>query len=161
MPDIDHPTLLPGTALTADQVLPDVPLTDAATGAPWRPSQLRQRSALVLAFVHTGCGLCDDLVRGLAERAEDIRWADAQVRVVRDGPADEPADEPFPVLLDPGGEARARLLGADGALPTVLVADRYTAVAESYPLPGHDGADPREIVATLCHLAIECSECSV
>ena len=157
MPATDHPTLLPGTALTADQVLPSVTLTDAATGAVWRPAQLRQRSALVLAFVHADCGACDELLDGLAERAEDITWADAQVRVVRDAPS----DGPFPVMHDPGGDARARLLGPDGDLPTVLVADRYTAVAESYPFPGHDGADAREIVATLRHLAIECSECSV
>lgn len=153
----DPTACLPGTALHADQVLPDVTLSDADSGAPWRPSLLRMRSAFVLAFVHADCGDCDQLLADLAERQDDLRWAETKVRAV--APAE--VDAPFPVALDPDGTAHARWLGPDGVVPTVLVVDRYAALHAAYPLPGHRGEDVDEVLATVCHLAIQCAECSI
>lgn len=145
-------TMLPGTALTVEQLLPDVTFTDAATGDEWRPSQLRQRSALALCFLHRDCEPCRQFLADLAERKGTIDWADAQVRVV----LPEPASLPFPVLLDPRGEARSRMLGDDGELPTVLVADRYTSVVQSFPAPDHDFPEIDGVVKTLFLLACDC-----
>lgn len=144
---------LAGTALAVGELLPDVALTDAGTGEEWRPSQLRQRSALVLGFMHADCGPCHRLLSRLEDWEDDIRWADAQVRVV----LPTPAASPFPVLLDRRGHARLRMLGPDGQIPTLLVANRYTAVAQAYPATGHAFPDAERIVAILRVLACDCS----
>lgn len=150
-------TRLPGTALDEGQLLPDVTLQEADSGRPWRPGQLRQHAALVLAFVHADCEPCTRFLETLAERDGDLRWAETQARAV----APEPAEAPLPLLVDADGRARERMLGADGEVPTVLVADRYSAAAASYPAAGHAFPDPDEVVATVRHLAILCPECSV
>lgn len=148
---------LDGTRLTREQLLPDVVLTEAQTGQEWRPSLLRQRAAVVLCFLHADCQPCQDFLSRLAELADDIRWADAQVRVV----LDEPGPSPFPVLVDRAGAARKRLLGPDAPRPVLVVADRYTAVAEAYPAGAHDFPEPREVFAAVRHMALRCPECSV
>lgn len=145
-------TALAGTALTVEQMMPDVAFTDAETGEQWRPSQLRQRSALVLCFLHADCRPCHHLLAKLAEREDDLRWTDAQVRVV----LPEPAPVPFPVLLDPQGDARSRILGEDGQLPTLVLADRYTSVVASFPAPEHDFPTAQEILKTTRLLACDC-----
>lgn len=150
-----QPAPLHGTALEAEQLLPNVPLREAATGRDWRPSELRQRSALILAFLHAGCEACHRLVGGLAELTDEIRGADAQVRIVL--PEDDPEAGPFPVVLDPDGRARDRMLGPDGQVPTLLVADRYTAVMQSFPAPEHRFPDPADVVSTLHYVACDCS----
>lgn len=147
---------VPGTALREDQVLPDVALEEVASGTAWRPSLLRQRSAFVVVFVHDACSDCERLLAALAERGDDLAWAETAVRVV----APEPTEAPFPVVLDPKGTARSRWLGADGVVPTLLLADRYAALSAAYPGPDHD-VDVDDVVATVCHLAIQCAECSV
>ncbi|HVL98123.1 MAG TPA: hypothetical protein VM324_02380 [Egibacteraceae bacterium] len=153
----DH---LAGTALMPEQLLPEVALTDAGSGEPWRPSELRQRSAVVLCFLHARCDACARTVAQLAEREEAIRRADAQVRVVLPEAVDGPfpcADGAYRVMVDEDGQARERMLGPDGRLPTVLVADRYTAVVESFPAPDHRFPDPDEVVDTLRYVACDCS----
>lgn len=145
-------TALAGTALTVEQIIPDVAFTDAATGEEWRPSQLRQRSALVLCFLHPDCEPCHQLLADLAEQEEDLRWTDAQVRVV----LPEPGPVPFPVLLDPRGDARSRILGENGQLPTLVLADRYTSVVASFPAPEHDFPSAEEILKTTRLLACDC-----
>lgn len=145
-------TTLPGTALTVEQMMPDVTFTEAGSGEQWRPSRLRQRSALVLCFLHAGCGSCHRLLTEFAEREDDLRWADAQVRAV----LPEAAPSPFPVLIDPDGQAKSRLLGDDGAVPTLLVADRYMSVMQSHPAPEHDFPDVGDVVAALGLLACAC-----
>lgn len=147
-----EPTALAGTALTVEQIIPNVAFTDAASGEQWRPSELRQRQALVLCFLHADCRPCQQLLEDLAEQEEDLRWTDAQVRVV----LPEAASVPFPVLLDPEGDARSRILGEDGELPTIVLADRYTAVVASFPAPEHDFPSPQEILKTTRLLACDC-----
>lgn len=150
---IDHDTTsLLGTKLAPDQLLPDMAFTEADSGEEWRPSKLRQRSALVLCFMHADCAPCHAWASALAEHDDELQWSDAQVRVV----LPTAADSPFPVLLDPDGEARARMLDADGQIPTVLVADRYSAVAESHPAADHDLPEPDEILRRLWLLACDC-----
>lgn len=143
---------LAGTALRAGQLLPDVAFTDARTSVDWRPSSLRQRAAQVLCFLHDGCAACTRIVDDLASRRDDLAWTDAQVRAV----LRIPADLPFPVLLDPHGRARERILGAGGRVPTIVVADRFTAAVASYPAPAHDFPEPEEILTTLRLLACDC-----
>lgn len=143
---LHHPTL------TADQLLPNVAFTEAETGKEWRPAQLRQRAAQLLCFCHPDCADCSRVLAALAERAEDLRWADTRVHVVFTAPA----ESPFPVLLDAHGEARARVLGPDGVVPTLVVADRFTALAEVYPAPDHDFPDPDDVLTALRLLACDC-----
>lgn len=143
---------LPGTVLAPDQLLPDVAFIDVRTEQEWRPSQLRQRSALILCFLHPACGPCQHLVTVLQDHQDDIDWADAQVRVV----LPVPEDGPFPVMVDPDGRARERILGRQAQIPTLLVADRYTAVMESHTAPDHDFPDPGEVISRLVLLACEC-----
>lgn len=143
---------LPGTVLAPDELLPDVAFTDAQSGEEWRPSELRQRSALILCFLHADCEPCHRLLTALRDRQDDIDWADAQVRVV----LPEPEDGPFPVLLDPEDRARGRILGPDAQIPTLLVADRYTAVMESHTAPDHDFPEPEEVISRIVLLACEC-----
>lgn len=144
---------IPGTALVAEQLLPDTTLTDARTGRSWKPSQLRQRAALVLCFLHAGCRPCEEFAAGLADREDAFRWADAQVRVV----LPRPAASPLPVVLDADGQARARMLGPDAQIPTLVVADRYSAAADAYVAADHDFPDPEEIVKSVRLLACDCS----
>lgn len=153
MDKLEDPAPLVGTALAADQLLPDVALTDAQSGEEWRPSQLRQRSALVLCFMHANCRPCTRLLSRLADWEEDIRWADTQVRVV----LPVRADSPFPVLLDRQGHAQQQMLGPDGQIPTLLIANRYTAIVQAHPAAGHAFPDPERIIATLRVLACDCS----
>lgn len=148
---------LPGTTLMEGERLPDVALAEAHGGAPWRPSQLRQRSALVLCFVHPQCPACERFMTGIAEPGDGLSEFDAQVRAVMT----EAAPSALPVVLDRDGRARRRMLGAGGELPCVIVADRYSTAVEAYPAAGHDFPAATEVFATLHHLAILCPECSV
>ncbi|MEX0658107.1 MAG: hypothetical protein WD080_03145 [Egibacteraceae bacterium] len=149
--DLD-PTPLAGTTLAAGQMLPDVVFTDARTGRRWRPSQLRQRAAQVLCFLHDDCRPCDGVLARLDEREADLRWSDAEVRAVRASPT----DGPFPVLLDPEGRVCRRLLGPDGRRPTLIVTDRYTAVADAYPAPEHAFPEVDTVLRSLRLLACDC-----
>lgn len=149
--DLD-PTPLAGTALAAGQMLPEVVFTDAGTGQQWRPSQLRQRSAQVLCFLHDDCRPCAALLGRLADRQEDLRWTDTEVRAVHA----RPTDGPFPVLLDPGGDACRRLLGPEGGAPTLVLTDRYTTVADAYPAPDHAFPEVDTVLRSLRLLACDC-----
>lgn len=148
---LDQPQLT-GTALAAEQLLPNVALTDARTGDEWRPGQLRQRAAQLLCFVHPDCADCHRALSELAARQDDLRWVGVEVRTI----LPRPAESPFPVMLDPEGQARSRILGPDGALPTLVVADQFTAVVEAYPVADHAFPDPDEVITTLRLLACDC-----
>lgn len=147
-----EPTLLAGTALTEGELLPNVVLTEAESGREWRPGQLRQRSAQLLCFMHADCAACERALSDLAERHEDLSWVGAEVRTV----LERPAPSPFPVVLDGDGTARSRILGPTGRIPTLVVADQFTAVADTYPAADHDFPDPDDIITTLRLLACDC-----
>jgi hypothetical protein len=150
------PGPLAGTTLHEDQKLPDVAFTDPQSGMAWRPASLRQRSALVLCFMHSDCEAWRDFLAALGELQDEIDWVGAVVRVV----LDEAEPGPLPVVVD-DGEGAARVLGADGQRPTLVVADRYGAAVASFPAGGHAFPSPQQVVAELRHLAMLCPECSV
>lgn len=139
---------LPGTALERGRVLPGVRV--GADG--WTPWRLRGRAPQVLAFLHPDCPPCEAWSRDLA--AADLSTARAFAVMERAGPS------ALPVLVDTGGRARERLLGAGGELPTIVVADRHAAAWESYVGAGHDLPSAGEIVATLRHAEITCADCA-
>ncbi|HWB71099.1 MAG TPA: redoxin domain-containing protein [Egibacteraceae bacterium] len=146
---------LPGTVLEFDRVVPGVALRERSTGAQVSPTDFRQRRALVLCFLHADCEPCRDFAAGLADLADGIRSADAEVRAVL--PEEQPA--PLPVWVDADGRARRRLLGSDGQLPVVLILDRYAAAQQSHPAADHDFPDPGAILSTLRHQSMLCPEC--
>ena len=141
---------LPGTVLERGRVLPGVSLV--AGGGAWTPWSLRGCSAQVLAFLHAACDACDAWAVDLA--GAELHGARAFAIL------DRPAVSALPVLVDPGGAARATLLGDRGEVPTVLVADRYAAAWEAYPAPGHDLPAAEEIAATIRHAEISCTDCA-
>ncbi|HEX6207733.1 MAG TPA: hypothetical protein VF058_05170 [Actinomycetota bacterium] len=150
-------TTLPGTTLARGEVLPGTPLIDAATGGEVRVWDFRGRTALVLCFLHLACEACERFAAGLAEAESEIRLTGAcAFAVLR-----EPAPSALPVFVDGDGDASRRFLGPEGALPTILVADRYAAAWESYPVLGHDFPPASEIVGDLWHLATMCEECGI
>jgi hypothetical protein len=154
---------LPGTALQADRVIPDVALLDPRSGAEVPLSGFRHREALVLSFLHEDCAACSAFARALAAWEEEVRLGGGRSFVVlgaaRDLVPGATRDLPLPVLVDPGGVARARFLGPEGELPLVLVVDRFGAAWRSFPAPGHRLPPPEEVVATVWHLGLMCPEC--
>jgi hypothetical protein len=148
---------LGGTALEIDEVVPGVPMIDAATGASVSLWDLRQRFAAAVCFLHGSCRTCAAFVRALRSRDRELRDADAVALVIAPAPA---YLEP-PVWLDQDGRAREHVLGPGVELPVILIVDRYGAAAESFPSPGHAFPSPEEVVATLRHLAMQCPECGV
>ncbi len=151
-----RPAWLPGTSLEEDAVVPDVAFHDAG-GRPVSLWSFRQRNPVVLAFLHEGCEPCGRFARDLAALEPEIRWAGGVVRAV----LARASALALPVLVDPDGSARRRLLGPDADLPTVLVIDRYGAPWASYPVPGHRFPSAEEIVASVRHEAFQCPECGV
>ncbi|HWO71137.1 MAG TPA: hypothetical protein VNP94_10355 [Actinomycetota bacterium] len=145
---------LPATLLEPGAVVPDVRFVDPA-GREVSLWDFRQRRAVVLAFLHDGCGACGRFARELAAAEPEIGWAGGVVRAVTDG-RPEPS---LPALLDPGGGARRRLLATEE--PAVLVIDRYGAAWASWEAPGHAFPEPAEIAASVRHEAFQCPECGV
>lgn len=149
------PACLPGTRLRHDQVVAGVPFHDPRSGQPARPSDFRQRRALVLAFLHDRCPACADWADSAAE-AVDGR-PDAELRVIAPRVGPRPGQR---LLWLDRGDHRGQLLTAPDT-PAVLILDRYAAVQEAAVADDHRLPAPDEVTATLEHLAIRCPECSV
>lgn len=145
---------LPGTALEAERPVPAVRFGDAASGETVDLWYFRQRRALALCFLHDDCARCASFAEQLAALADDLRFADAEARVV----LARPASLALPVLVERDG-ASARLLGQDARLPIIVLLDRYGAALASFPAPRHDFPDPDEVAATLLHDRLQCPEC--
>lgn len=152
---------LAGTLLEADQVVPGVPMTDAATGRPVRAWDFRHRRALVLAFLHADCAACEAYGRDLAAVREDLSGAGAEARAVLPAGTSGDGEGALPALIDETGRAVRRFLEAPEAVPLVLLIDRFGAAWRSYPSPGHDFPSTDEVVASLWHVATMCPECGV
>lgn len=150
-----QPETLPGTTLERDRVVPAAVLYDEQ-GAETRPTVFRQHRPLVLAFLHAGCPACARFAEDAAARRKDLSSVGAEIRAV----LDRPADSPLPVWIDEEGRARETLLGRDGAVPTLLLLDRYAAAQASYPAGDHGFPPVDELVAELDWLAVQCPECS-
>ncbi len=149
--------MLPGTALTEGRVIPGVSFFDAASGAAVSLWGFRQRTALVLAFLHERCARCRAFANDLAAVKDELRWGEAKARAI----LSEEEEVAVPVLLDPGRTGTQRFLGEDQELPVVLVVDRYGAACASFPAAGHRFPAAEEVAATVAHLALQCPECGV
>jgi hypothetical protein len=148
---------LPGTALEKDRVVPSTRMTDAPSGAEVSIRDFRQRFALAVCFLHDGCEFCAGYAGKLAEVEGDLREVDARAIVV----LSEPGALDLPVWVDGRARARQSFLGPAAELPVILILDRYGAAMRSFPSRGHAFPLPREVVATLRHLAFQCPECGV
>ena len=135
--------LLPGTVLESGRVVPGVALVERRSGSPVKLWDHRQRASLVVSFLHAACDACERFQVALEDEAgPDLATARARAIAVRGD----------------GSAGAARFVGPDGS-PLVLVIDRYGAAWRSYPAPGHDFPDPREVAATIWHLSTMCPEC--
>lgn len=149
--------MLPGTALEKDRVVPGTPMTDASSGTEVSMWDFRQRSSVVVCFLHDRCERCAGFARELADLKDDLHEVDARAIVV----LNEPEDLDLPVWVDEPGRARQRFLAPDAELPVILIVDRYAAAWGSFPSRAHAFPAPAEVVATLRHLAFQCPECGV
>jgi len=149
--------MLPGTALEKDRVVPGTAMTEASSGTEVSMWDFRQRSSVVVCFLHDRCEPCAGYARELAGLQDDLHEVDARAIVV----LNEPEDLDLPVWIDGPGRARQRFLAPDAELPVLLIVDRYGAAWRSFPARDHAFPAPAEVVATLRHLAFQCPECGV
>lgn len=147
---------LTGTTLERDRPIPQFRLTEADTGRLVIPWDLKGRRALVLAFLHAGCGPCAGYADELAAAEDQFLAADALVYAV--APERIP---PLATLVDADGGTAQVFLGSSGAAPTVILADRYGAAWSAFPGPSHDLPTVGEVAAAAWHMALSCAECSM
>jgi hypothetical protein len=149
--------MLPGTALRDGRVVPPVSFRDVASASKIDLSWFRQRTTLVLAFLHDGCDGCSGFAHELRAIKDDLDWAGAVARAI----VSEEEDLPVPVLVDPGREATQRLVGGNADVPVVVIVDRYGAAMSAFAANEHRFPTKEEVVATVTHLALQCPECGV
>lgn len=150
-----QPETLPGTSLDRDRVVPAATLRDA-NGDEVRPTVFRQHRPLVLAFLHDDCAACAQFAADAAARQRDFAAIGAEIRAV----LATDADSPLPAWIDRDGRGRETMLGEQGAVPTIVLLDRYAAAQASYPAGDHDFPPVEELVSELDWLAVQCPECS-
>ncbi len=150
------------------QMFPNLILQDEQ-GSQVQIQDYRQRSNLILVFSGEPIGAgFQQLLEGLSRRYPDIRFEKAEALAILDGTHMDLAklqagqDYPFPLLLDPGGEAHreAGAVGAGGQpVFTVLVLDRY---CEIYALFRMDGSTERPsaqaLIEWLEYIELQCDE---
>lgn len=91
-----------------------------------RLGDFRQRQPVVLLFLDAaGSAPARAMLADFAARYADFQEWGAEVLAIAPAPLPD-AGVPFPVLVDAGGEVRARYVG-DAAGPAVFVLDRFTA----------------------------------
>lgn len=147
---------LAGTTLERGASIPAFRLLEAASDREFAPWDLKGRRALVLAFLHAECAECAAFAEEVAAREDQFRVADASVYAVA-----PQALAALPTLLDADGEVARAYLGEDGAVPTVVLADRYGAGWAAYSGFGHDLPTVGELAATAWHMALSCADCAV
>lgn len=108
---------------------------------------------IVLVF----CAAADDpLLAGFARRYADYRAENAEVlAVVPERP--RRSDWPFPVLIDPTGQAPTRFTGR---VPAVLLLDSFNELLERLEAPG-EGLDHDRILGWIAEAELKCPECGV
>ena len=150
------PVRLEGTTLERDRPIPQFRLTDPRTGRELSPWSVKGRRGLALAFLHGACDECAAIAEELAAVSGQLSAADTDLFAI----APEPV-APLPTLIDEGGEVARAYLGADGHLPTVVLADRYGSAWAAYRGFGHELPTTGELVATAWHMELSCADCSV
>ena len=160
---------LRGAVLRNRQLVP--PLTihtpDGRTVRAW---DYKQKKNLVIAFLDTDCGPCEEFLRALVTNAAELREKDAVALVVfLEQPARRVTDSlPSGIIVGadmPGNSARA-FLGEDAFASRgfvrggVFVTDRYGELFAQWTISSHKFPAIAEIFAALDHVEMACDECS-
>jgi len=155
--------------LSNRQLVP--PLTihtpDGRTVRAW---DYKQRKNLVIAFLDTDCGPCEEFLRALVANAAELRDKAAVALIVfLEQPARRVTDSLPPGIIVgadmPGNSARA-FLGEDAFASRgfvrggVFVTDRYGELFAQWTIERHKFPAIAEILAALDHVEIACDECS-
>ena len=160
---------LRGAVLRNRQLAP--PLTihtpDGRTVRAW---DYKQKKNLVIAFLDTDCGPCEEFLRALVTNAAELREKDAVALVVfLEQPARRVTDSlPSGIIVGadmPGNSARA-FLGEDAFASRgfvrggVFVTDRYGELFAQWTINRHKFPAIAEILGALDHVEMACDECS-
>ena len=130
----------------------------------------KQKKNLVIAFLDTDCGPCEEFLRALVTNAAELRDKAAVALVVfLEQPARRVTDSLPPGTIVgadmPGNSARA-FLGDDAFASRgfvrggVFVTDRYGELFAQWTIERHKFPAIAEILAALDHVEIACDECS-
>jgi hypothetical protein len=158
-----------GSLLRIRQLVPPLSIhtPDGRTARAW---DYKQKKNLVIAFLDVNCGPCEDFLRGLPERASELREREAVALIVflEQPPArltDSLAAEIVVGSDTPGRNAGAYLgddaLSARGfARSGVFVTDRYGELAAQWSIERHKFPPLAEIFAALDYVQMACDSCS-
>jgi hypothetical protein len=130
----------------------------------------KQKKNLVIAFLDTDCGPCEEFLRTLVTNAAELRDKAAVALVVfLEQPARRVTDSLPPGIIVgadmPGNSARA-FLGDDAFASRgfvrggVFVTDRYGELFAQWTIERHKFPAIAEILAALDHVEMACDECS-
>ena len=151
------------------QLVPPLTLhtPDGRTVRAW---DYKQKKNLVIAFLDTDCGPCEEFLRALVANAAELRDKAAVALVVfLEQPARRVTDSLPPGIIVgadmPGNSARA-FLGDDAFASRgfvrggVFVTDRYGELFAQWTIERHKFPAIAEILAALDHVEMACDECS-
>ena len=151
------------------QLVPPLTLhtPDGRTVRAW---DYKQKKNLVIAFLDTDCGPCEEFLRALVTNAAELRDKAAVALVVfLEQPARRVTDSLPPGIIVgadmPGNSARA-FLGKDAFASRgfvrggVFVTDRYGELFAQWTIDRHKFPAIAEILAALDHVEMACDECS-
>jgi len=130
----------------------------------------KQKKNLVIAFLDTDCGPCEEFLRALVTNAAELRDKAAVALVVfLEQPARRVTDSLPPGIIVgadmPGNSARA-FLGEDAFASRgfvrggVFVTDRYGELFAQWVIERHKFPAIAEIFAALNYVEMACDECS-
>jgi peroxiredoxin len=130
----------------------------------------KQKKNLVIAFLDTNCGLCEEFLRALVASAAALHEKDAVALLVfLEQPARLLTDSlPAEIIVGsdmPGRSARA-FLGEDTFASSgfvrggVFVTDRYGELFTQWTIERHKFPAIAQILAALDHVQMACDECS-
>jgi len=139
-------------------------------GRTLRAWDYKQKKSLVIAFLDTDCGPCEEFLRALVANAAELRDKAAVALIVfLEQPARRVTDSLPPGIIVgadmPGNSARA-FLGEDAFASRgfvrggVFVTDRYGELFAQWTIERHKFPAIAEILAALDHVEIACDECS-
>jgi peroxiredoxin len=154
--------------LRTRQLIP--PLTihtpDGRTVRGW---DYKQKKNLVIAFLDTDCGPCEDFLRQLASQAAALREKEAIALVVfLEQPARRLTDSlPAEIIVgaDTPGRAARAFLGDDAFASRgyvrggVFVTDRYGELSAQWPIERHKFPSLAEILSALDYVQMACDGC--
>lgn len=154
--------------LRTREVIP--PLTiHTPEGRTVRAWDFKQKRNLVIVFLDSACEACDDFLRRLSERADELHEKETVALVVflESPPALVTDILPRGIIAGadfPGFAARAFLgsdaLSSDGlGRRGVFITDRYGEIFTQWTISGHEFPSTGEIIGWLDQIEISCEEC--